>query len=234
MFPVANDTDSAETPEPQAEEEEKSSSVIPDTSAGWRELIAVILLSVTAIATAWSGFQASKWGGEMSISFSQASTARLEASRAEANSNRQLTIQIQLYTQWIEAYAAGDQELADYLSDRFPEPLASAWEAWIALKPQQNPDAPPSPFDMPEYVTPGSVAAADADARADALFQQALDNNQRGDNYTLLAVVFATVLFFAAVSGRVKRNFSAWFLLGVGLVLFITAAVILVSYPKII
>jgi len=226
---VTNDTSSNEN-----EAEEKSSSVIPDTSAGWRELIAVILLSVTAIATAWSGFQSSKWGGEMSISFSKASTARIEASRADGNANRQLTIQVQLYTQWIEAYAADDMVLADYLSARFPEPLASAWAAWIALKPQENPDAPASPFEMPEYVQPDAVASKEADARADALFQQALDNNQRGDNYTLLAVVFATVLFFAAVSGRVKRNLSAWFLLGVGLVLFTTATVILVSYPKII
>ena len=226
---MTNDTSSNEN-----EAEEKSSSVIPDTSAGWRELIAVILLSVTAIATAWSGFQSSKWGGEMSISFSKASTARIEASRADGNANRQLTIQVQLYTQWIEASAADDMVLADYLSARFPEPLASAWAAWIALKPQENPDAPASPFEMPEYVQPDAVASKEADARADALFQQALDNNQRGDNYTLLAVVFATVLFFAAVSGRVKRNLSAWFLLGVGLVLFTTATVILVSYPKII
>ncbi len=226
---MTNDTSSNEN-----EAEEKSSSVIPDTSAGWRELIAVILLSVTAIATAWSGFQSSKWGGEMSISFSKASTARIEASRADGNANRQLTIQVQLYTQWIEAYAADDMVLADYLSARFPEPLASAWAAWIALEPQQNPDAPASPFEMPQYVQPDAVASQEADARADALFQQALNNNQRGDNYTLLAVVFATVLFFAAVSGRVKRNLSAWFLLGVGLVLFTTATVILVSYPKII
>lgn len=220
--------------EEQQDEEKSVASYIPDTSAGWRELIAVVLLSVTAIATAWSGFQASKWGGEMSIAFSKASTARIEASRADGNANRQLTIQVQLYTQWIEAYAAEDLRLADYLSARFPEPLATAWAAWIALKPQENPDAPASPFNMPEYVQPDAVAAQEADARADGLFQQALDNNQRGDNYTLLAVVFATVLFFAAVSGRVKKNLSAWFLLGVGLVLFIGAAATLIAYPKII
>lgn len=130
--------------------EESANSVIPDTAAGWRELIAIVLLSVTAIATAWSGFQASKWGGEMSISFSKASTARIEASRADANANRQLSIQVQIYTQWIEAFAAQDERLSTYLSDRFPEPLATAWAAWIALTPEKNPDAPDSPFDMPE------------------------------------------------------------------------------------
>jgi hypothetical protein len=193
-----------------------------------------VLLSVTAIATAWSGFQSSKWGGEMSIAFSKASTARIEASRADGNANRQLTIQIQLYTQWIAAFADDDQELSDYLAARFPEPLATAWAAWIALRPLENPDAPESPFGMPEYVQPDAVAAKEADARADGLFQQALDNNQRGDNYTLLAVVFATVLFFAAISGRVKRTANAWFLLGIGIVLFVGAAVVLITYPKII
>lgn len=193
-----------------------------------------MLLSVTAIATAWSGFQASKWGGEMSIAFSKASTARIEASRADGNANRQLTIQIQLYTQWVEAVANEDVPLADYVSARFPEPLATAWTAWMELNPQQNSDAPDSPFEMPEYVQPDAVAAIEADARADGLFQQALDNNQRGDNYTLLAVLFATVLFFAAVSSRAKKNASAWFLLGVGIVLFIGAAATLISYPKII
>ena len=219
----------------QSDNDEKTpASYIPDTSAGWREVIAVILLSVTAIATAWSGFQSSKWGGEMSISFSKASTARLEASRADGDANRQLTIQVQLYTQWIEAAAAEDERLSSYLSDRFPEPLATAWADWIALTPQENPDAPATPFEMPSYIQPDALQAIESDAEADALFQSALDNNQRGDNYTLLAVVFATVLFFAAVSGRVKRNSSGWFLLSVGLVLFIGAAATLAFYPKII
>ena len=50
--------------------------IVPkDARPDWREMIAVVLLTVTAIVTAWSGFQASKWSGAMSISFSQASKA---------------------------------------------------------------------------------------------------------------------------------------------------------------
>lgn len=102
------------------------------------------------------------------------------------------------------------------------------------MKPKENPDAPASPFDMPEYVQIDAVAALDADRRADTHFQKALENRQRGDNYTLLAVAFATVLFFAAISGRVKKTGSAWFLLGVGLVLFVGVAGTLLFFPKII
>ena len=76
----------------------------PGTGPDWRELVTVVLLSVTAVLTAWSGFQASKWSGAMSISFSQASTARIEAARLEGVSNRKQTVQVSLFTQWLEAY----------------------------------------------------------------------------------------------------------------------------------
>ena len=51
----------------------------------WREIVVVVLLSVTTILTAWVGFQSSKWGGAMSISFAQASTARIEATRSRGS-----------------------------------------------------------------------------------------------------------------------------------------------------
>lgn len=207
---------------------------VPANSVEWRELIAVILLSVTAIATAWCGFQATKWGGAMAISFSQATTARMEATRADGNANRQSNNQIQLYVDWLNATLEGNTELADYLSENFPEPLATAWAAWMRLDPFEGADAPASPFDMPEFVQPDALAAREADARADALFQEALQSNQRGDDYTLLTVVFATVLFFAAMSDRITRNSYAWILLGVGLALFTAAATVLVVYPKLI
>ncbi len=200
----------------------------------WRELVAVVLLSVTTIVTAWSGFQSSKWGGAMSISFSQASSARIEASRLDGDANRRQSIQVTLYTQWLQAEATGDKKLADYLSERFPEPLDAAFAAWIATEPDTNPDAPSSPFVMSEYAIPEKAASAAADSRADAKFAEALENNQRGDNYTLLTVAFASVLFFTAMSGRMVSRRAQWLLLVLGLVLFVLAASLLLFYPKLV
>lgn len=200
----------------------------------WREFVAVILLSVTAILTAWSAFQSSKWGGAMSISFSQASSARIEASRQDAAANARQGIQVGLFTQWLQAAGDDNQELMDFLSERFPEPLDAAFAAWIVLSPRTNPDAPSSPFSMPEYDLPERAAAQAADDRAEQKFAEALENNQRGDNYTLLAVLFATVLFFAAVSGRMKSSAAQWALLGAALVLFLVAAGLLLAYPKLV
>ena len=199
-----------------------------------RELVAVILLAVTAILTAWTGFQASKWSGAMSISFSQASAARIEAGRLEGTANRKQTIQVSLFTQWLDAYQGGDQELADFLEARFPEPLATAFPQWVADEPLQNPDAAPTPFDMPSYVIPELALAEQSDRRADERFARALVYNQRGDNYTLLTVAFAVVLFLGALSGRMRQQRAQWLLLGVGAVGSLVLTGVLLSFPKLV
>ena len=59
----------------------------PDRHKMVRATMALVLLAVTAILTARCGFESSKWGGEMSISFSRASTARIEAARQQGVAN---------------------------------------------------------------------------------------------------------------------------------------------------
>jgi hypothetical protein len=200
----------------------------------WRELVAVVLLSITTILTAWSGFQSSKWGGEMSISFSQASSARIAAARSDGDANRRITVQVGLFTQWLQAAAAQDDELMRFLVPRFPEPLATAFSVWLATNPLTDPEAPSSPFVLPEYQLPEALEAEEMDARADAKFAQALAANAQGDRYTLLTVAFASVLFFAAISGRMRARRSQWALLGVGLVVFVAASAFLIAFPKLI
>ena len=206
------------------------------TSQGtdWRELVAVVLLSVTTILTAWSGFQSSKWGGEMSISFSQASSARIAAARADGDANRRITVQVGLFTQWLQAAADDDAELMRFLVARFPEPLATTFPLWLDTDPLTDPDSPSSPFVMPEYQVPEALAAEEFDATADAKFAAALEANAQGDRYTLLTVAFASVLFFSAISGRMRSRRSQWALLGVGLVVFVAASSFLISFPKLI
>lgn len=199
-----------------------------------QEIIAVVLLSVTAILTAWSGFESSKWGGAMSISFSQASSARVQASEYASEAAIRQSTQVALFTQWVQAYGSGNKTVADFVEARFPEPLQTAFADWLATKPLKNPSAPRSPFDMPSYKLPENAAAAAASARADAKFQQALRNNQRGDNYTVLTVLFAAVLFFAAVTSRVRMYVGRWILLGMALALFFTGIGLLSDLPKLV
>lgn len=79
---------------------------------------------------------------------------------------------------------------------------------------------------------PGIAAARAGDNAAEAQFAGALADNQRGDNYTLLTVAFASVLFFAAISGRMKSRRHQWTVLGISLALFTAATLLLILFPK--
>ncbi|WP_433158314.1 hypothetical protein [Kribbella sp. CA-247076] len=207
---------------------------LPDSESRteWRDLLAIVVLSVTAILTAWTGFESAKWGGAMSIAFSEASSARIEAVKLEGTADRKLSVQVSLFTQWLQAYQDGDQELSAFLAARFPEPLATAFREWLASRPLQNADAAETPFDLPGYVIPEQQQAQQADARADQKFSDALRNNQQSDDYTILTVGFATVLFFAALSGRVRSNRVSWLLLTLAGAGLLVLGGVLLSFPR--
>ena len=204
------------------------------SQAGWRDWLVVIVLSVTTILAAWSAFQASKWSGKMSISFSQASSARIEASRLDGDADRVASIQVGLFTQWVRAFADGSEREIQYLESVFPEPLATAFQAWKAADPQANPDVPRTPFAMPEFAIPQEAQAAEADARADGRFADALEFNQRSDNYTILTVLFAAVLFFGSLTTRARRRTIQNAFLGLAVGLLLVASAFLVSFPKLV
>lgn len=166
-----------------------------DTPSSVLGIITVVLLSITAVLTAWCGFESSKWGGEMSIAFSQASSARVQAASAQATAQAARQYDLTIYTEWVLATADGRGELQTFIEERFTDEFRVAFDAWTAEGRESQ-----GPLAMDEYVPPGTVEAAELNARADDKFQEALVNNQRGDNYSLLTVLFALVLFFAALS----------------------------------
>jgi hypothetical protein len=194
-----------------------------------RETAALVLLSVTAILTAWCGFEASKWGGEMSIAFSRASAARIEAAKQQGIANNARQQDLTVYGLYTQAEAEGNEELSRYVRTRFSGQFKVAFDAWNVSGRTNG-----SPFDVPEYVPPGTNEAQAADQRADRLFAQGLVNNQRGDNYTLLTVLAALVLFFAATSGRLSRPQLRWAGLIFAGLLFVAGAVVVFTSPVVI
>ena len=47
----------------------------------WFQVITAIMLGVVTVATAWSGYQAARWGGMQSTKYAEASALRVEATR---------------------------------------------------------------------------------------------------------------------------------------------------------
>jgi hypothetical protein len=191
-----------------------------------RETVVLVVLSITAVLTAWCGFESAKWSGEMSVAFSEASSARIEAARQSGIANAALQADLTIWGLYVQARAQGDTALAAFVEKRFTDHFQVAYRAWIAQGEQTA-----GPFKMKEYVPPGTTEAAAADQRADSRFADALVDNERGDNYALLTVLYALVLFFAAASTRLGRSNAQWILLGIAITFLITATVVLATFP---
>jgi hypothetical protein len=202
------------------------------TSADHRlEFAATLLLAFAAIATAWATYQSAVWRGKQAAAQSASIAARVESTREGAVANRQAQVDVALFTQWVDAYARNEGELASFYRQRFRDEFVRAFDAWVATKPRQNRNAPLSPFAMPQY----KLAAL---AQADALEAQAGDysrvvqlNIDRSDRYMLAVVLFAISLFFAAMSIRLQARDLRIALVALGYVLFVGTAVWLATQP---
>src|SRR4029453_8069306 len=96
----------------------------------------------------------------------------------------QLTqIDVATFTQWVNATVAGDTELADFYRARFRDEFTPAFDAWIAPDPLTNPDAPETPFAMPEYVIAEAQKAEQLNQEATRQATAAAESVRRSDNY---------------------------------------------------
>jgi hypothetical protein len=195
-------------------------------------MVATALLALATVATAWSGYQASRWNGEQATAFSRAGAVRIESAKASDLANAQTEVDVATFTQWVDAYAQGQTELADFYSMRFREEFRPAMDAWIATRPLLNPDAPLTPFAMPEYQLQARADAERLEAEAESWSTRARTNVQRATNYVLCVVLFATVLFFSGMSTKLRSPRLRLVLLGLGVVIFVGTVAWLATSPS--
>lgn len=168
------------------------------------EILAIVILAAATLATAWSGYQSARWSGVQAEDYSRAGGLRVESTRASTAAGQLTQIDIGLFTNWINAYAEDNQELADFYQARFRAEFKPAFDAWLLTKPRNNPDAPPSPFAMPEYSVAKESEAEALETQAEQAFDAAGEANEIADRYVLNTVILASVLFLAGLASQVK------------------------------
>jgi hypothetical protein len=197
---------------------------------GW-EILIVVLLGLTAVATAWSGYQASLWDGIQSSNYTQASGARTNAAQQRSAANQFRILDLGVFENYVDAAIDGDVQLANFYRERFRDEFAVAFDAWIALDPLQNADAPPNPLAMPEYQLAADDSADELEARADKLFAEGEAANGFSDVYTLTTLLFAVTLFFGAIAERFDYLRARMILIAIACVGLIGGLVIALGQP---
>jgi hypothetical protein len=197
----------------------------------WVDILAAVLLALATVATAWSGYQASRWNGEQAKAAARANAARIESTRASGLANAQTQVDVATFIAWVDAYAHDDARLTDFYFDRFRKEFKPAVEAWAATRPLKNPKAPLTPFAMPEYRLAEQTKADLLQKDSEQWAARARAYIQRSTNYVLGVVLFATALFFAGMSAKLPSRRIRIVLLGLGVAVFVGAIAWIASSP---
>ena len=183
------------------------------------------------MATAWASYQASRWRGEQSLAQAKASATRIESTRSSDLANGQTEVDVATFIQWSDAMLHDDATAEEFYRTRFRDEFAVAFDAWLALDPLQDPSAPPTPFAMSEYELDARIEADRLQTTAEGLSAVAQDDVQKADNYMLCVVLFASALFFAGISTRLRSDGPRLVILGLGYAVFIGALGWMLTFP---
>ena len=194
-------------------------------------MAATVLLAAATVATAWSGYQASRWNGEQAKAASRTNALRIDAARAQGLAEAQTEVDVATFTQWINAYARQETELAAFYLKRFRKEFKPAVNAWIATRPLRNPKAPLTPFAMPQYRLAATAEVERLDAETELSSASVRRSIQRSTNYVLCVVLFAAALFFAGISTRFESDRLRAACLGMGMLVFLGTVVWLATFP---
>jgi hypothetical protein len=195
------------------------------------EVVATVLLALAAVATAWSGYQATRWNGEQTKAASRTNAIRIDAARAQGLSEAQKEVDVATFVQWVDAYAHRETELTSFYARRFRAEFKPAFRAWLATKPLTNANAPLTPFVMPQYRLAAEEEAERLDAEAEVSAAQVRRNIQRASNYILGVVLFSVALFFAGMSTKLTVPRLRQLTLGVGCAVFLGTVIWLATQP---
>lgn len=176
----------------------------------WLEILAAALMALAVVGSAFSAWQATRWGGEQSTLFAEASTLRAQSNRATTAAGQQISYDAIVFADFAIAF------VKDALSGELPPEAAAladllmrdefrpALEAWMELDPLNNPDVPRTPFDLEEYRNENLEEGERLSLLAESNLDEGKQANQNSDDFILAVVFFASVLFFGGIAPKFR------------------------------
>ena len=159
-----------------------------------------VLLSVVALLAAWSGYAAAKWSTESRVEIATASSLRIEANQANADTFELRNFDSSTFEAWFTAFTVGNKQAMVLAERRFRPQFKVAFDAWRATHPETNPHAPKGPTYMPQYQQPGLRLSNALDAQATKAFAEGAHAGSTSDDYVRVTVFLASVLFLIGIS----------------------------------
>ncbi|MBY0527190.1 MAG: hypothetical protein K2R98_27590 [Gemmataceae bacterium] len=194
----------------------------------WVEIACAVVLSLATMASAWCAYQATLWGGVQTFRLASAAKASRESGK---NSVTAMQLRASMFAQYVEARLQGRKDVEAFLYPRFRPEMRVALDAWLQSDPFNNPNAPSHPLRMAEYLLQAETEAGRHSLLEEQYLASAAQANRNSDNYVLLTVMFASVLFVGGITGTISAPWLRKALGVLALAFFVGIVVFLATMP---
>jgi hypothetical protein len=150
---------------------------------------------------------------------------------AQLRSYQLASLDVMLFSEYINARASSNAVLADFYATRFRAEAKTAFEKWLAMNPLKNTNAPPHPFVTNLYQPKLLEQSREDEIESEQFWVKAGEAGRNSRSYVLLTVSLAAALFFSGAASRFQTGWIHQAVLLLGLGAFVFAAVRLLFLP---
>jgi hypothetical protein len=176
------------------------------------EVIAVVLLGIATIGTAWCGYQSSRWNGEESDLARDAANAETEGARLFGLATQTVSYDSNIIAEYANAHSAGNERLKAFYRQVLVRPallpLIDHWEAELAAG-----RVPVNLLDDQEYLDEQMAPYRASVAESEAFTVESQVAGEHADDYVLTTLLLASALFFAGITTSFRVRFAQVLLL---------------------
>ena len=153
----------------------------------------------------------------------QSTASSRTAAVKQLQASQMTLVDVLLFSQYINAHASSNEDLARFYSDRFRGEAKTAFEAWMATRPFENPNAPPHPFVTNFYQPRLLKEVQQAEDESEGYQTKAGEAGRVSRNYILITVLLASALFCGGTAVKFDAHWVRRTVLGLGLAAFLFA-----------
>ncbi len=208
------------------------------------EFVVVIMLGITAVATAWSSWQGGLHGSLMDQHYTKSNNFASEGN-SEYNAGIQtLTQDMMLYNEinslmidQVFAEDAGDTDEAEKIEWKIDElvtgsmsvELAEAFD-WAIAETEATGESV-SPFEMEGFVDTYFETTNELLAESETMLEVGNTHNTHGDNQGLVSVIYAVVLFLLGITSSFHGKREKYILMTLSGIGFLCATIFMFTIP---
>ncbi len=176
------------------------------------EIVAVMLLGVATVGSAFCGYEATQWNGEEARLVREASTDHVESNRLFGLATQIIAYDTNIVAQYAQASAAQNEQLKEFYRKSLVRPaflpILDQWEEQVA-----SGVLPPNLLEDQDYMDAQFAAYREVDAAAVAATAAAEEAGRNADDFVLTAIFLAVGLFFAGVTASFRYPLARYTLL---------------------